>query len=41
MNEMCALCPDLALCDIRLPDMSGEEAFRAAHVPRWRRLSSS
>ena len=32
VNEMCALCPDLVLCDIRLPDMSGEEVFRAANV---------
>ena len=32
VNGMCALCPDLVLCDIRLPDMSGEEVFRAANV---------
>ena len=32
VSEMGALCPDLVLCDIRLPDMSGEEVFRAANV---------
>jgi DNA-binding NtrC family response regulator len=32
VNEMGTLCPDLVLCDIRLPDMSGEEVFRAANV---------
>ena len=32
VDEMCALCPDLVLCDIRLPDMSGEEVFRAANA---------
>ena len=32
VDEMPALCPDLVLCDIRLPDMSGEEVFRAANA---------
>ncbi len=32
VDGMCALCPDLVLCDIRLPDMSGEEVFRAANA---------
>lgn len=32
VDGMCALCPDLVLCDIRLPDMSGEELFRAANA---------
>lgn len=32
VQEMPAHSPDLVLCDIRLPDMSGEEVFRAANV---------
>ncbi len=32
VDGMCALCPDLVLCDIRLPDMSGEEVFRTANA---------
>ena len=32
VKGMCALCPDLVLCDIRLRDMSGEEVFREANA---------
>ncbi len=32
VDGMSALCPDLVLCDIRLPDMTGEDVFRAANA---------
>ena len=32
VEGMPTLCPDLVLCDIRLPDMTGEEVFRAANA---------
>lgn len=32
VDGLTALSPDLVLCDIRLPDMSGEEVFRAANA---------
>ena len=32
VDEMPEVCPDLVLCDIRLPDMSGDEVFRVANA---------
>ena len=32
VDAMSTLCPDLVLCDIRLPDMGGEEVFRTANA---------
>ena len=32
VDGMFELCPDLVLCDIRLPDMGGEEVFRATNA---------
>ena len=32
VDRLSELCPDLVLCDIRLPDMSGEEVFRATNA---------
>jgi two-component system response regulator HydG len=31
LDGLQSTCPDLVLCDIRLPDMSGEQVFRAAN----------
>jgi len=32
VDGMSELCPDLVLCDIRLPDMGGDEVFRATNA---------
>jgi two-component system, NtrC family, response regulator HydG len=32
VDGMPELCPDVVLCDIRLPDMNGEEVFRATNA---------
>jgi len=32
VDEMSELCPDLVLCDIRLPDMGGDEVFRVTNA---------
>jgi DNA-binding NtrC family response regulator len=32
IDGMSELCPDLVLCDIRLPDMGGDEIFRATNA---------
>ena len=36
VDGISTLCPDLVLCDIRLPDMGGDEVFRATNgaLPR-------